>query len=180
MVLILSVTGSLVISYTLLALLTQEYLVTQFLPRLSLKPHRILIALASGAAIAYVVSFVSSQYPPQAGESNTFRIIQSSGLSAQSLLIFVTVLLAPLCEEYLFRGIIFDALKTRFTTFFAICASAVVFMGFHLIEYSDYWVGMSAIFLLGIALAFLRESSNSMLSPILCHASYNAGILWLA
>lgn len=178
--LIASITGSILFSYGLLVWMTKEYFHNRFKPLLNSSVPWLLISIVTGIAIATVVNLVSHYYPPQPGDVNTFALIKQDGTIALTVLFIATVCLAPAFEEYLFRGLLYDSLRQRFGTIVAICASAVVFMGFHLIEYSDYWVGMSAILLLGIFLALLRQYSRSTLGPILCHASYNASILLLA
>lgn len=179
LVLILSLTGAILFSYTLLILLTREYFTSQFIPLLKAQYGWGIASSVLGIIVAVLVHFISQSYPPDPGDSNSFSLIQQHGQLAYSILVVVTVVFAPFFEEYLFRGLIFDALRNRFSAFVSISASAVVFMAFHLIEYSDYWVGMSAILLLGFLLGLLRLSSRSILCPIICHASYNACILLL-
>mgnify|MGYP000026407333 CR=1 FL=1 len=178
--LIVSITGSILFSYGLLVWMTREYFIKRFKPLLKSRFRWILVSVLTGVAIAVLINVVSHYYPPQPGDVSTFSLIKKDGAVAVVVLFVATVWLAPMFEEYLFRGLLYDSLLQRFGTIVAICASAVVFMGFHLIEYSDYWVGMSAILLLGIFLALLRQYSRSILGPILCHASYNASILLLA
>lgn len=178
--LIASITGSILFSYGLLVWMTREYFRKRFKPLLKAPFYWLLISVATGVAIAAMVNVVSHYYPPQPGDVSTFALIKQDGAIALTVLFVATVWLAPMFEEYLFRGLLYDSLLQRFGTIVAICASAVVFMGFHLIEYSDYWVGMGAILLLGIFLALLRQYSRSILGPMLCHASYNASILLLA
>lgn len=177
--LILSIIGAILFSYPLLMLLTKEYFQHSFKPQLKTSKAWLFISLTAGVCTGFLIHQISSYYPPQQGQANTFDIIQNSGVEAQLLLIFATVVLAPFFEEYLFRGLVLDSLIKRFDTFVAILLSAVVFMAFHLIEYYEYWVGLFAIFLLGILLATIKLRSASILNPIICHASYNLTILLL-
>lgn len=170
---------SILFSYGLLLFLTKEYLrkVAQAFFSTSIKwPF---ISILTGIGTAVVILQFSQLFPPELGRSSTFEIIKNGGFYAQALLITGTVILAPLFEEYLFRGLIYDSMRARFGVYLAIFLSAVVFMAFHLIEYYNYWVGLSAIFVLGIFLAVIRERSGSILNPIICHASYNLSILML-
>ena len=177
--LILSLIAAIMFSYPLLMFLTKEYFHNTFKPLFRSTIGWGLVSIIIGVTIASVIHQVSNLYPPQPGQANTFDIIQSSGFLAQLLLIFATVVLAPFFEEYLFRGLIFDSLLKRFDRFVAICLSAVVFMAFHLIEYYDYWVGLLAILILGFFLAIIKQRSESILNPMICHASYNLTILML-
>lgn len=119
-------------------------------------------------------------FEPPSGIDSTFEHIISGGTTAKALLFISVVLLAPFGEEYLFRGVLLSGLSSRMRTISAILLSSVVFMAFHLLEYYGYWFALVAIFLLGILLAMLRLRSQSMLVPILCHASYNLIMLTLA
>lgn len=177
--LILSLIGSLLFSYSLLVLLTREYFQQHFKNKLNTSLSWLLFSVVSGFVVALIIHQIIQLYPPQPGEANSFDIIYRDGFFAQVLLMLGTVVIAPFFEEYLFRGMIFDSIRNRFGTFVAIYLSAVVFMGFHLIEYYDYWLGLMAILGLGILLAIIRQRSDSLLNPILCHASYNLSILLL-
>ena len=42
-------------------------------------------------------------------------------------------------------------------------------------NYSVY--GLTAIFLIGLYLAYLREKTGSLIAPIVCHGYYNASIV---
>ncbi|GAA0208167.1 hypothetical protein GCM10009123_14570 [Kangiella japonica] len=170
---------SILFSYGLLFFLTKEYLYKVVHQLFSTSINWFLVSLVIGIGVAVVTLQLSQIYPPEMGRSSTFDIIKNGGFYAQALLIIGTVILAPFFEEYLFRGLIYDSMHARFGVYLAIFLSAVVFMAFHLIEYYNYWVGLAAIFVLGICLAAIRERSGSILNPIICHASYNLSILML-
>lgn len=178
--LIISLMVAMLITYPLLMLLTQDFFNNIFKPQLQTSPRWILVSLFVGAVLGIIIHILSNQFPKTNVEPNTFFIIQSHGLLAQVLLLTTVAVLAPLFEEYLFRGLILDSFVKRFDTLLAICLSAVVFMCFHLIEYYDYWVALVAMVVLGILVATLRLKSQSMLPPILCHASYNLIIVFMA
>ena len=170
---------SILFSYGLLLFLTKEYLCKVVRELFSTSIKWFLISLVIGIGVAVITLQLSQLYPPETGRSSTFELIKNGGFYAQALLIIGTVVLAPLFEEYLFRGLIYDAMRARFGVYLAIFLSAVVFMAFHLLEYYNYWVGLTAIFVLGVFIAAIRERSGSILNPIICHASYNLSILML-
>lgn len=178
--LVIAIITAMVMTYALLMLMTKDYFKTVFWPQMVTSLGWAVFSVSIGIVIAIIIHWLGSTLPNDAQPSNTFDVIKDHSQISYALLIIMVVLLAPIVEEYLFRGVILDPLRARFDTLIAICLSAVVFMGFHLIEYYDYWVGIVAMLGLGIVLAIVRINSRSLLNPILCHASYNLFIILLA
>ncbi|CAA2142417.1 CPBP family intramembrane glutamic endopeptidase [Hyphomicrobium sp. ghe19] len=84
---------------------------------------------------------------------------------------------APLAEECLFRGLLFGALRPSPLGFTgAAVVTAVTWALLHA-NYSPY--GVAAITLIGLYLAWLRERTGSLLTPIVCHGAYNSLIILL-
>lgn len=82
---------------------------------------------------------------------------------------------APLAEESLFRGLLYGALRgTPFGVAGAALLTAVMWALLHA-NYSVY--GLVAITLIGLYLAFLRERTGTLLTPIVCHGAYNSLIV---
>jgi hypothetical protein len=82
--------------------------------------------------------------------------------------VLLAVLAGPFVEELLFRGLGFGLLRP-FGRAFAIVGSATAFAAIHgLVE------GFALIFLLGLGLALMRESSGSVLPGLALHATFNA------
>lgn len=84
------------------------------------------------------------------------------------LLIFFVGILAPVCEEVVFRGAIFRGLKKDGNIFKAILASGLLFGLLHMnINQASY------AFVIGILLGFLVEATGSIFSSILFHVLVN-------
>ena len=82
---------------------------------------------------------------------------------------------APIAEECLFRGLLFGTLKrTSLGIGGAAAVSAILWAVLHA-NYSIY--GVTAITLIGIYLALVRERTGSLLTPIVCHGTYNSLIV---
>ena len=79
------------------------------------------------------------------------------------------VVLAPLGEELLFRGVIFKLLAQKSTTL-AVLITAAFFAGFH-IQYS--WIGMALVFIDGLYFGLARAWSGSTLLTIVMHCAGN-------
>ncbi len=91
----------------------------------------------------------------------------SNPLTATAMVLFAG-LLAPFAEELLFRGVIYNWLRGRWSVAPAILVSSLLFGAAHL----DITVG-SAAFVLGIILALAYEESRSLLPNVLIHAMNN-------
>jgi membrane protease YdiL (CAAX protease family) len=97
------------------------------------------------------------------------------GLAQSGLASFVVlVVVAPLTEEALFRGLMMNGFLSRFSPGKAIVVNAVLFSVFHLNPYQ-----MANAFVLGLLLAWLRVRTGSLLPCILLHAMAN-GVAFVA
>jgi uncharacterized protein len=85
------------------------------------------------------------------------------------LAIGVAVLLAPVGEELLFRGILFQSLRSRMPLLPAIALSSVAF---GLVHYEPLLIVLTS--LVGALLAWLFHIRGSLVTPIVAHAVYNA------
>ncbi|MCL4481736.1 MAG: CPBP family intramembrane metalloprotease [Bacteroidetes bacterium] len=84
------------------------------------------------------------------------------------------VILAPIVEELIFRGIIFSGFQKIYPAFWAIFFSALLFALFHL----NPWQ-LGPTFLLGLLLGFVRLRTGSLLAAMFTHALHN-GMIFLS
>ncbi len=113
--------------------------------------------------------FVSSFFGDQGGSNPLLELVlDSRDPVALGLLVITTVVLAPLFEELVFRGVLLPVLVKEIGKAWAVVASAFVFAMAHLsvIEFPPLLV-------LGIGLALLRISSGRLLPCVLMHALWN-------
>lgn len=180
LMLAISVCFGLLTSYALLMRLSASFFWKTFIPQLKSSLFWLFTAVACGVVYAFIAIWLGHYFTPPSGIESTLEQIIRGGLLSNSLLFFSVIVLAPLGEEYLFRGVLLSGLSSKVSTFSAISLSSVVFMSFHLLEYYGYWFALVAILILGVLLAIIRLRSRSMLAPIVCHASYNLIMLTLA
>lgn len=105
-----------------------------------------------------------------------FRLIAQRP-EAAPLLVLTTVVLAPVAEETVFRGILFQGLRARTGFWFAALASAALFTLAHLGEGGGWLASIvivSGILPLGLVFAALVERRGSLLPSVVAHATYNA------
>ena len=98
---------------------------------------------------------------------------------AVAVTLITTVVLAPVFEELIFRGLLYGSLRTRLGVAPALLLSAAVFALAH--GYSP--VGFASVFLSGALWAWSYERTGSLLPAIGAHVANNAAVsatlLWL-
>lgn len=83
-------------------------------------------------------------------------------------LVILAVVVAPICEEFVFRGYIYGTLKRFSCRFFAATISALFFAVVH----TSLW-SIVPLFIVGFFLAMIYEISGSLWAAILTHALFN-------
>jgi len=82
--------------------------------------------------------------------------------------------LGPLVEELLFRGVLLSSLQPRWGRFGAAVLSSVIFATAHLPGLNWQVFALPALWLLAMALAWLRLRSGSIWPGVMAHAANNA------
>jgi len=97
--------------------------------------------------------------------------LQSPSLSVAQKIVFgvLTILLAPIAEEALFRGILYPTIKQAGHPRWALWGTSVVFGIMHL-----NMATLAPLVFLAVVLTFLYESTDSLLTPIATHSMFNA------
>jgi hypothetical protein len=137
------------------------------------------LSLAAVALIALATLFASAvfAFDPGALRHDLEPFSEMMRSRTWWLILVAAGIGAPLAEECLFRGLLFGALR-RSPFGFAGTAlfTAVTWAVLHA-NYSGY--GLVAITLIGLYLAWLRERTGSLLTPMVCHGTYNSLIILL-
>ena len=95
-------------------------------------------------------------------------IASSQNILAIVILFFTVACLAPFCEEIIFRGFLYAALKVRFGIFPAVLVSSLIFAGIHFDK-----GGALMLCALGPVLAIAFERSRSLLPSMIAHGLWN-------
>lgn len=88
-----------------------------------------------------------------------------------ALTALVAVVLAPIVEEFVFRGVLFQSIKARLGLWPGMGLSAFAFGAAHLFDQPLYIV---VIAILGFWLAGALHRTGSLVVPIAAHATFNA------
>jgi membrane protease YdiL (CAAX protease family) len=133
-----------------------------------------LLGLAALLPLYLLVAFVVSQFaeaPPQS-TNPALGLMAGQDSWLGRIVMFVTVAVAaPLAEEAMFRGVLYDSLRPRIGVIGAIIGSSAVFGLVHL----DPMVTPQLI-LVGIAAAILRELSDSIWPSVILHGLGNGAV----
>ena len=123
------------------------------------------LALVSGSGIAHGIERLF-HWPPTIQQAIP---LVKYALKANPVAAFsAIVLVAPIVEEILFRGLIYGALEKRLRVSGAIVVSSLLFALVHL-----QVVYFIPIFCLGLVLGWARSKTNSLGLPILIHVLNN-------
>ncbi len=121
-----------------------------------------LLALAAGAGQVMVGEQTQAQ-----GIVEFFLSSNDSG--TRFLVIILAVLVAPVTEEFIFRGYVYGSLKARFGMWPAMLMSGAVFALVHV-----HLPSLGVFLLLSICLVIAYEWSGNLLLPMAMHALFNS------
>ncbi len=103
-------------------------------------------------------------------DNRATEIFQSLSGAGLILTVLFVAVIAPICEELTFRGIIFTGLRRSGSAMQAIFISAALFGLFHMnINQALY------AFAIGVFFAALREVTGSVIPSMICHIMTNGG-----
>lgn len=143
---------------------------------------RFVQACILGAVMHYVgswlIGFLADQFRQVLPRYNN-DVIDSFVQTSPNIMLAVTILVAPIVEETLFRGVVFGSL-CRHSRVLAYAASVLLFAFLHSWQFfftKPVWdVILSTILYLpaGIALAWTYDRADTIWAPITLHAVINA------
>ncbi len=127
----------------------------------SLPPVGIIIAASD--AVCRMLGWQQSEQPI----IDMFTMTDSRFLLG--LLVVFAIIIAPIFEEFIFRGFAYPALKQRFGPWRALALVSIVFALSHV-----HVPSIVPLFVLAIGLGLAYEWTGSLLAPITMHALFNA------
>ncbi len=107
-------------------------------------------------------------------ENETTAIFQSLSDLPLPVIALFTAVIAPVCEECTFRGILYTGFRKNGSAVQAILLTAVLFGAFHM-NLNQMVYAM----VLGVVFAVLREVTGSIVPSIVCHITVNGGSTFL-
>ena len=138
----------------------------------------VLLGLARYLLLNSLVGTLLVQLDPSYFNANDSAIAEMVR-SELTLIAAGTILLVPVAEESLFRGLIFGTLRKK-SRIAAYLVSICVFSFVHLIGYFDTYTPMQLLISFlsylpaGLCLGWAYEKADTIFAPILIHAAVNA------
>ena len=134
------------------------------------------VAMVMGLnALMVLLSEMFSINVPEVGHVLLEKLQQSKSWEVPLLLGIGAILIAPVCEEIFFRGVIQTVMLNAFNGRYR--WAVVLFAGalFALVHLSAAaWQTIPGLFLLGVILGWLYEKRGSLWPPIIVHMLFNA------
>jgi membrane protease YdiL (CAAX protease family) len=138
-------------------------------------PPRSLVRIGLAAIVVYIVALLPAlAFPPPRDHTNLFLEIFKAGGLTLAMLLVIAVVLAPLLEEVIFRGLLFPALRRRLRFWPAAILTTVLFTALHFTQTGTYWPAVEGIFICGMVLAWLRERTGTLWASIAFHVGFNS------
>ncbi len=169
-----------VISFVFILIFLFRYLKTSFSDLLD-NPLSALRSVVLAYLLNYVfITLVSVALIFIAGDAinpNTEEIIRQTKLDT-NVMTFIAVLLVPIVEETLFRGVLFGSVRGK-NRLLAYGVTAAAFAVYHLWQYALTGFDWTVLFYLlqyipaSVALCWCYEKSGTIWSPIVLHAAIN-------
>ena len=103
-------------------------------------------------------------------EEEAVRLFKASGEFAPRLVMILTaVVVAPLIEEFLFRGYLYPVLRKYLGALAGILLNAGLFAAMH-----AHLPSLAPLFVLAVCLTLAYEATGTILVPMAMHALFNA------
>ncbi|MYN46945.1 CPBP family intramembrane metalloprotease [Pseudoduganella sp. FT93W] len=128
-------------------------------------------AVLPAAALAIAAGLLAQSVIRHSDYAPMLHLKVDGSPTLQYWLLGLTVLAAPLCEEFIFRGLIFGGLRRTLTPLLSALVSAAIFAVVH------PPLSMLPVFVLGLCTAWAYQRSQTLLAPMLVHALYNAAVV---
>lgn len=93
------------------------------------------------------------------------------------------VLLYPVVEEIVFRGLIQELLRDTVSrkslgpVTIANLLTSLLFTALHFIYHAPLWAAL--VFFPSLVFGFFKDRTHQLIAPIILHVFYNAGYIWL-
>lgn len=130
----------------------------------------ILLFLPVGWGLQYVSIQVMKAVGLEPAEQLALVALRNSASLPQLVIMgLVTMLLAPLAEEILFRGVLYPAVRQYGFRHAALWGSSILFAAIHL-----NLAAFGSLLLLALLLVWLYENTGNLLAPIVAHVAFNA------
>lgn len=124
-------------------------------------------------ALSMLALTLSAQFFPETPAPSRAEL----GLDYLPHALATAVLIAPIVEEAIFRGLVYDILAKHIHWAISAFICTASFTLIHFVPSDAAWTGHLSIFIMGAGLLWLRAKSSSLTLCVFAHALYNALVL---
>ena len=138
------------------------------------------LLVAGGGMLFYLVGILAltAIKSPEGVQTDTERFLALGGW-AVVVMLAAAVVMAPLLEEAIFRGLLQPALKRRLGFPGTAVLVSLIFSAGHALQYLEYLPALGLIFGCSLVLCWLREAADSLWPPVLFHLGFNLAAILL-
>ena len=123
-----------------------------------------------GWAATYVSGKAITRLYEEPKQQKVVEVLESAQEPAQRIIFALTaIIMAPLIEETMFRGILYPLLKQQGYRRLALWGTSLLFAAIH-----TNLLTFLPLFLFAVVLVALYEWTDTMIAPITAHAAFNA------
>jgi membrane protease YdiL (CAAX protease family) len=102
------------------------------------------------------------------------RMVFPESMATGNIMVLFSILcVAPIMEELIFRGYVFDVLKRSFGVYSSVLLSSILFAAAHIAQNNFEPLNIAIIFILGVIFGIARDKTDSVLAPMAFHGIYN-------
>ena len=138
----------------------------QFCPHRRITAKTIGLALLLGFAAVCPAMMIASLFPVSWLARHQYEAAAAAPLGA----ILTHVLLGPLLEEIIYRGLLLQLARRYVPTWLAVVLSSGLFAATH---FMGGWALVVPVFGMGCVLSWLAMRSHSLYTSFLCHVTFN-------
>ncbi len=131
---------------------------------------RALVFFAGGFVLSIAVELAPAIFPDQS--HFPLQDLFTTPAVAYALGGFA-VLIAPLMEELVFRGVLFAIFEDQLGLRVSIILTAVLFTAMHIPEYLGAWNHVFLLLIVGLVFSLARGITGSLVPSVLLHTAYN-------
>jgi len=133
------------------------------------------LAVSPVYGLAMLCTYLMQEFlPGKARPHDMLAALREMDFGGKTLIAVSAIILAPLLEEVLFRGLLQSMLRRYVKPWPAILLTSILFVAVH-----HEPQNMPALFILSLVLGYNYERTGRLFSPILIHAFFNGTMIVL-
>jgi membrane protease YdiL (CAAX protease family) len=140
--------------------------------------RQLLLAAAVGIGICACFTVLSARVfaPPSMKQMSPLALAAAQEGWSRLVWAVLASLIAPVTEEFVFRGALFSGLARSWSPRVAGAITTCVFALMHVTSVPPYWPALGSVFVLAAAAQIARMRSESLAPGMVMHAVYNASL----